>query len=593
MSLYCSNVLLLSFAIFISTITALKSGNLGCFVDLSDQADRKTDVVVYYPNRTVRAFKQTKLNSVDENFNLYASFQTQEGDIQSISAMDFTKNGVADLFVVTENDGNYILTVWKDTKNSFTVSDDPQRIELIDKNVLILDANGDFIPDVFGKTNYAYDNGSEEQVEGFWFGEQQDKKTRFSKFKPFGIDANNILMETMSFIDLDQDCKADLVWMTKPSNGTSEIKMISGINFQSDPIPQSTHLITLLSSKNYQSRMFFADVNKDGVMDIIIPRKDSNELQLFLQNKGNSLDFKKLCSQTKTVQFKPNTGITLCIKNNENYLLKDGLPIIIQDINMDSEINIVAVLQDDIGKQKVFVSTIPQDAVGLQAPKMDRNSDIEEIFPIYSNENIIKDVAFFHSGEFPLGLHFLIQKIDDSLIWIHLESLLNDKGHGFLSICPLNNEPPIEKRYGGTMPGVTVKAFFRSRGGNKIFLSSGSLYQTNTKNHLLPFIVFGLGDPDSYIEKLVIGYSLYDKEYVYSQPGVPPNSQLVLFAYGDPWRLETFLAPYITPQVLAIIITVVMIFLGAIWLYLEIQERKSANSDQLKSGSTTANNFFF
>ena len=176
---------------------------------------------------------------------------------------------------------------------------------------------------------------------------------------------------------------------------------------------------------------------------------------------------------------------------------------------------------------------------------------------------------------------------------------MKNKNYGFLSVLPLNDAPTNSvKRYGGTMSGAMIKAFYRARDGKSIFLTSPTLYQSNKVNHLLPFVFLGLGEPESYIEKLVISYSMYDvEEYTLSQPGVPPNSELVLYAHPrdnrPSWRLETFLAPYLTPQTLAIIITITMSILGGFWLYLEIKEKKEITDEKLKAGSATTNNFFF
>lgn len=187
---------------------------------------------------------------------------------------------------------------------------------------------------------------------------------------------------------------------------------------------------------------------------------------------------------------------------------------------------------------------------------------------------------------------------DNSFEWINLKESLKNKNYGFLSVLPLNDAPTDSvKRYGGTMRGAMVKAFYRARNGQSIFLTQSTLYQSNSMNHVLPFVFLGLGEPESYIEKLVISYSMYDAEYTFAQPGVPPNSELVLYAHPRnkraSWRLETFLAPYLTPQTLAIIITVTMSILGGIWLYLEIKEKKDITDEKLKAGSATTNNFFF
>ena len=338
-----------------------------------------------------------------------------------------------------------------------------------------------------------------------------------------------------------------------------------------------------------------------GAMDIIIPTYDDNKL--IVRRNTNPFHFKKLCSKPREMGINSFDQLQLTLIANhagKEYELKEGLPIIIQDVTGDSSINAVVVMEDTngAGLQKVFVYTIPANCI--DGAELHADKELTALFDAYggSDNQRIKDLTFFHSGQFPLGLHFLIQKQrDNAFEWIHLEPTLVNNNYGFLSISPLNDVSPNDKKYGGLMPGVTIKAFFHDRNGKAIFLNAGNLYQSNSKNHLLPFVVFGLGVPESYIEKLVIAYSFKDHENVFTQPGVPPNAQLVLFASPrkkmSAWRLETFLAPYITPPILAIIIAVVMGILGGLWAYLEIKEKKLMKDDKLKAGSTTTNNFFF
>eukprot|EP01083_Nonionella_stella_P299348 1016328_1 len=583
-----TSALSLAFIIITKPTIAQLSGHIGCFVDLSNQADRKTDIVLY-ANASVKAFTQSHhdAHSTKARFRGYAQFDVGTDDkVVSVSAMDWNRNGVADLFVVTQRDPTddaspYQLNVWQDNHSTF-VKVNNNALDLNDQYVLIMDANGDFIPDIFGK--------SQTGDIGFWFGNSEGK---FGTFVSLNLANQTIEMQSVSFIDMDQDCKPDLVFITKNHNdSTRYVKMISGTDFDTPRLLVPQKLLTMLP--HWQNRLFFADINNDGITDLIIPNTQDNKVHIFVQDTSNALNFKELCRRRATVTFEPNSGCTVTLNAPSGYMLKDNLPFIVADINMDRQTNLVALLDNDV-HQKVFVTTLSQKNINdFDGKTLEHDTTIGNLFNQYTADgNSIADMAFFHSGEFPLGLHFLIEGKDHSFDFIDLEPILNDKNYGFLSVCPLNGVDPTEKKYGGAMPGVMVKAFFRSSNGHSIFLSAGTLYQSNSGNHLLPFIVFGLAEPESYIEKLVIGYGLHGEHRIhyFQQPGVPPNSQLVLFA-SNSWRLETFLAPYMTAPMLAVIITLVMSILGGMWVYLEIQEKKSMTDDKLKGASTT-HNFFF
>lgn len=573
-----------------STVVAneLPRGKIGCFADVGKKSDRKTDVVTF-AGTEIKVMKQTKVKPGIKHFKEHATINTSK-DVKSVSAFDLDKNGIADLFVVTESDPvggpTFEMNVWLDSEDGdgFVKHNGTgiNRILLADEHALVLDGNSDFVPDVFGQRRKT--DGDAEY--GFWKGPDFE----FTPVAGQPTHVDGIAMRSASFIDLDQDCKADLVYIDG-----DEVKMTSGDNWITKglDLTKAKTVVNLATLEvPAQRRLFFADINKDGAMDIIIP-SSGKKLYLFIQTEN--VHFKNLCTSKKTLSESSFKRITLTIDYGEYEFTADDLPIIVQDIDMSSELNFVAVLQKPApsNQRTIAVFTISgkkdDDTVSNMrwiASKLDQFA-----------ENV-EDIAFFHSGSFPLGLHLMVQGTDGVIRWHDLGPALVAQNNGFLSVRTLNDKEIKFNRYGGTMPGAHIVAFFRARSGREVFLTSGTLFQSHSGLHLLPFVVLGLGPPDSYIEKLVIAYSLHHgKSYALRQPGVPPNSQLVLFASPrddtSKWRLETFLAPYITAGTLAIIITVVLGLLSMVWVYLEVKERKSEKHEKAKAGSTTNNNFFF
>lgn len=218
--------------------------------------------MILYDEETVTALMQNTVDDKTKDFEVYAQFSTA-GKVQSVSAFDVHGDGIAGLFVVSKpdaSDDKFDLTIWKDQEVSPPtgvsgqfVQEKIDTIKLSSKDILVLDANGDFKPDVLGRRD-----GDDQRI-GIWFG------PKFTKFQPLTGVANHesiIDLETASFIDLDQDCRADLVYMTTDKK---EIKMLAGEDWEKSGAESPSTLIKLDASWNVQNRIYFADINKDGM----------------------------------------------------------------------------------------------------------------------------------------------------------------------------------------------------------------------------------------------------------------------------------------------------------------------------------------
>ena len=233
----------------------LRGDNLGCFADLTTNSDRKTDVVIY-SDRTIIPFKQKQVSSQRQEFTELNNITTDNA-IQSVSAFDFNKNGIADLFVVTANGSDsYALHVYEDNKEDKYI-ESFVKLELSDPDILIFDATGDFSMDVLGK--------NKNNEVGYWKSAKDASSIHsFTAFKPLvnmQSDAAVIRMKTVSFIDLDQDCVAELVYMT---NDTIKMMKNDGNGGFGDPVSLIT--FDAEQGEKWQSQMYFADYNKDGML---------------------------------------------------------------------------------------------------------------------------------------------------------------------------------------------------------------------------------------------------------------------------------------------------------------------------------------
>lgn len=350
-------------------------------------------------------------------------------------------------------------------------------------------------------------------------------------------------METLSFIDINQDCIPEIVYMTN-----NEVKYSEN----------GDTVITLLTITGYTPAnvIRFADYNKDGAIDIIIPEADSAILHIYKQKNVKAVG--DLCSNIKlNIEFEKEIRQ---LQVPDGYTWDEHVSnwLLINDFTMDTNIDIIAVMTNSDHDRQMIYSDSEQLRTKLE---------------IKDNLHVNK-IAFFHSGNFPLGMYFLIET-DYKIEFIDYPQILNDKY--FISVTPLTSRDNInDRRHGVIIPGVTTKIYYHNRRGENILLVRTSSYQSNGNLILMPFNLFGLGNVDTYIEKIIIKYKIENNNIgrgYFMQAGVPPNSQLYIFPFPknrpESWILETFLSPFITVPVLAIVVTIVMVILGGIWIYLE------------------------
>jgi len=535
------------------------NAKLGCFGDFDNippkqrkHDGRLTDIVVH-DGRYVSIYEQNKRGSLLKHSNVIDA-----GDANSIKdiicSCDFNNpyDYNPDLVIVKQNS----VEIWQkngEQSMGFTKHEisgiDPQG-----KPILILDSNGDYKLDIFGWNGNKF--GIWEQTGNFVF-----------QFKE--MIEHDILPETVSFIDMNQNCRPDLVYMASDKT----IKFID-----SDSIPSTPFKTFDISATNPnpENRIMFADVNKDGAMDIIIPEAESTTLHIYKQTQKKQ--HKKLCDSDKLdINFVHET-VTL----NSQYKWDKSIDnwLLIGDFTLDREIEFVGYTIKNADNSKAIISN---------------SNELNNIFKDINTAGLT-NIAFYHSGNFPFGMYFILEYKDAGIIkFKDYKGILDEKY--FLSISQV--VPPKDaktKRYGAIIPGATSKVFFHDPKGRPVFLNQGLMYQTNRYTLLTPFNIFGLGKVDSYIEKIAVSYNhrIGNKKHYFIQNGVPPNSQLYVFPYPldnpEKWILQTFLNPLLDAKALAIIITVVMIVLGGIWVYLEYKDKKFGKE---KVKSNTNGKFFF
>ena len=98
---------------------------------------------------------------------------------------------------------------------------------------------------------------------------------------------------------------------------------------------------------------------------------------------------------------------------------------------------------------------------------------------------------------------------------------------------------------------------------------------------LTPYVYFGLGRTNNYIENLFVGSTKHTDQHYINMEGVIPNSKVVIIppAEGDSWRRELYLRPGEWIPWVTVTVVASLILLAIIVLVLHLNEKvRPANS---------------
>ena len=92
---------------------------------------------------------------------------------------------------------------------------------------------------------------------------------------------------------------------------------------------------------------------------------------------------------------------------------------------------------------------------------------------------------------------------------------------------------------------------------------------------LTPYVYFGLGRTNNYIENLFVGSTKHSEQHYINMEGVIPNSKVVIIppVEGDSWRRELYLRPGEWIPWVTVTVVVALIVLAIIVLVLHLNEK--------------------
>uniref|UniRef100_A0A8B9NQ92 Integrin alpha FG-GAP repeat containing 1 n=1 Tax=Apteryx owenii TaxID=8824 RepID=A0A8B9NQ92_APTOW len=478
--------------------------------------------------------------------------------ITSVVPGDYDGDSQMDVLLTTRTQNH-----GKDELSVFIFWGHNQTLDFNHKNVLnktfydeplIMDFNGDLIPDVFGVTS---DSDKPQILIGGNFSWHPALDTRSKMYIP----------HSHAFIDLNNDFTADLF------------------------------LTTLSDSQNIQfetwvNKLFFSLTDGDGQSEHLLPVCEDPKCQksaIYLSKLGMDQwipvlqDFRNKDTLWGFVPYE-----------NDRSSTADSFPITLHigDYNMDGYPDALAILKNTSGsnQQAFLLENVPCNNVSCKS--------VRRMFKVYwelSDLNQIKDAVvatFFDIYEDGILDIIVLSKGFNKDFTIHTLKNNFEADAYFVKVIVLsglcsNDCPRKITPFGVNQPGPYIMYTTVDANG---YLKNGSAGQLSQSAHFalqLPYNVLGLGRSANFLDHLYVGIprpsgekSIRKQEWT----AIIPNSQLIVIPYPHnvprSWSAKLYLTPSNIVLLTAIALIGVCVFILAIIGILHWQEKKADDREK-------------
>eukprot|EP01114_Cavostelium_apophysatum_P009861 TRINITY_DN2316_c0_g1_i2.p1 TRINITY_DN2316_c0_g1~~TRINITY_DN2316_c0_g1_i2.p1 ORF type:complete len:678 (+),score=117.31 TRINITY_DN2316_c0_g1_i2:215-2248(+) len=591
------------------------SGSIGCFGDFN--SDKYTDTFVISEDRlsvTVYLWQ----------YKLYKYSPTtavvHDNNITSIAAGDFNYDGKLDLLVSGFNPPNNVslvptayLHLWTGNYDSF--GDSATELPPSDGDVLVFDANADLQLDLFG---------TQQNQRSFWI----NKQGSFSVLPQPDVPESGLALQqpnANAFVDMDGDCLADLFVTSQSScenvTGTCTPKKQFEIWLNKKGIFE---LDKTFSVPDGAGQVAFADFDRSGTMDLLFPvcqpyPSCSDENSLFIVYNIQKPLCKGLLSKSDSCRpsddlctSDPNYKLAnmTTLENSWNTVVvpkeafgypdsffypdprTSALTLRHGDYNLDGYPDLLVPVVSN-GKSRVeLYKSVPCNSQTCGSAAAEQNMRTfekvtEDVDALTSVENAYA-AAFIDFGEDGLlDIVVLTQNESQQSVVSIYNNFFNDafflKVLGSNGVCPgwcpsPGKKFPEPKPYGVNFPGAVWKYTVNELSGAQRVAQGVQLHQSGYLALQTPYILFGLGRTNNYVEELYMGVPVKSDQHWSMWICIIPNSQVVYFPYKpeDPesWTLELYIESSGVTLWVMVAFASSLIILGALIGFFRWREKK-------------------
>ncbi|KAH9503004.1 T-cell immunomodulatory protein [Bulinus truncatus] len=524
-------------------------GLIAAFGDLD--ADKAADIfVLSNDGKTVLVFKadiDIRRDGTKFIQKTFIPYKENETEIVALVPGDFNADSQMDLLVMRKSgDSDSSVKVEIFNGNSHDGIPFLKINEIFRDQPIVIDANGDMIPDLFGETidkkRAVWTFNSNESYEIQYYHDSTGRDT----FPPLKIPHSS------AFLDLDGDLNADLCvvsednqvvifefWLNKDGNLTwmynisapPELKIVGQASFVDFNANHEINIVLpgCLDESCKKSEIFVWSYNASS-------QKATDGIWYNLNVEFQSSDNEK--DTSFPINIKPTSWLQLPI------MLRFG------DFNLDGYPDAIAILSDSKSSNNKSAFILYNEPCKV-CQGFSRTLSIDFRYPLAKKSPAL--VAFYDLMENGVLDILLTEVNDDGTIVIRAIEQDFTGDASFLKVLVVSglckdNCPNGHNPYGVNQVGPTAKFISTTPTGNDQICVASQLTQSAYFSLQLPFMLFGLGQTPNFVDELKIGIpSAGSGSRSHSWSTIIPNSQVIVIPYPinnpESWKHELYVTP--------------------------------------------------
>ncbi|XP_033478230.1 T-cell immunomodulatory protein [Epinephelus lanceolatus] len=541
-------------------------GKVAAFGDF--YADKQTDIfIIREQSELVIFLADSKTPYFKPKLNLTKDIFPSETVITGVVPGDYDGDSQMDVLLTTQIQRSSATTVFIFWGNNQTL--DKSGWLMLNKTFtdqpLVMDFNGDMVPDIFGVTN------SPMTEVCYLTTRIPDWRTALSSSVKMRTPHSN------AFIDLNKDFTADLFLTTETTDGPKFETWIS----KDGNFTKVENIMLADPPAKTVGQSSFVDFDGDGYQDHLLP------VCLDVACQSSAIYLAKSGSKewvTVLSDFKWKETVWSFVPGNPN----QPLALHFGDYNLDGFPDALVVLRNTSGSgQRAFLlENVPCNnpschSVGRMFHIHWDQSDLGAI------QNAIMATFFDIYEDGILDMLVLSQAEGKNDLIIHALKNNFEADAYFVKVMVLSGLSDDVKPFGVNQPGPYVMYTTTDSNGYLKNASAGQLSQSAHFSLQLPYTVLGLGRSANFLDHLFVGIPRQPGETEIRKQewtAIIPNSQLIVipFPHNKPrsWSAKLYLTPSNSVLLTAIALIGVCIFILVIIGILHWQEKKADDREK-------------